>query len=234
MARGGFALVTAFPLSASALSRASAAPSGSDEPYPAADTIRQTAREILLRDAYQHDEQGWFRFDLSWLWEWLRLPFEALGNMMEGLPPWVSWVIIALLVLTVVALLAHVIYSFYAAIRVREDFSFIKEKKPPDPTALIHEAERLAQKANFVDASRRLYRAALILLENTREGRMRVGLTNREYLQTFQSGWVIENLRVFVELIDWKWYRNRSFDAQDYQRCYQAFRSIRTRLETTS
>ncbi len=229
---GGVALATAFLVPAFILTRAANASAKAGAGRPSAEAIRETARQVLLRDAYQHDESGWFRLDLSWLWEWLSLPFEAMENMLEAMPPWVAWTIIGLLVLAVIVLLGHIIYSFYMAMRVREDFSFVEENIRQDPTELIGSAERLAREGNFVDASRCLYRAALVLLENRREGRVRVGLTNREYLGTFQSGWVIENLKVFVELIDWKWYRDRSFDAQDYQRCRNAFQAIRTRLET--
>jgi hypothetical protein len=228
------ASATALLFSTRVVSRATIASAEAGPRHPAPETVRQTARQILLGDSYQHDESGWFRLDLSWLWEWLSLPFKALGNMFEGMSPVVAWVILIVMVLTLFALLGHIVYSFYLAMRVGEDFSFIEQEEPLDPSALIDDAERLAREANFVDASRRLYRAALIMLENRREGRIREGLTNREYLETFQSGWVVDNLKTFVDLIDWKWYRDRSFSADDYQSCRYAFRNIRARLEATA
>ena len=231
-----FASATAllFSIRAASVATVASAGDGDGPHHPAPETIKQTARQILLGDSYQHEESGRFRLDLSWLGEWLSLPFEALGNMFEGMSPQLAWVLVIVMVLPVVALLGHIVYSFYVAMRVREDFYFSEQEESLDPSALIDDAQCLAREGNFVDASRRLFRAALIMLENRREGRIREGLTNREYLETFQSGWVVENLKTFVDLIDWKWYRDRSFSADDYQRCRKAFRKIRARLEATA
>ena len=65
-------------------------------------------------------------------------------------------------------------------------------------------------------------------------GRVRVGLTINEYVQTFHSAWVVANLRVFAGLITWKWYGNGHFDESDYRRCRKAFEAIESKLEETA
>jgi hypothetical protein len=55
-------------------------------------------------------------------------------------------------------------------------------------------------------------------------------LTNNEYLRTFRTPWVVESLRVFVDLINGKWYRDRTFDENDYLRCRGAYDSLHARL----
>ncbi len=129
------------------------------------------------------------------------------------------------------AILAHIIYTFYRAMAAPPALPPVQHHEQPRLSDLEERAFELAAGGNYVDASRMLYRAALLLLEHRRGSRLRVGLTNREYLGTFQVSWVIENLQVFVDLIDWKWYRDRSFDRADFESCREAFAVLEQRLE---
>ncbi len=68
------------------------------------------------------------------------------------------------------------------------------------------------------------------MLEAKRGGRLRQGLTNSEYLATFRTATIREHLRVFVDLINWKWYRDNSFEQGDFGRCREAFVALENSL----
>ena len=158
-------------------------------------------------------------------------PLHKIGNAIEGAPPLVYWGIIVLLAGALFAILAHIIYTFYRAMAAPPELPRVQQEEQPHLSDLKDRAFDLAAAGNYVDASRMLYKAALLLLEQSRGSRLRVGLTNQEYLGTFKVSWVIEHLQVFVDLIDWKWYRDRSFDRVDFESCRQAFASLEQRLE---
>jgi len=202
---------------------------------PDPEAIRAATRDILANGRYYIEQRERFRVDLSWFLEkvedFFEFLFPALGSM--GLP--VTWIVVAVLVAVLIALIAHILYSFYTAIRTSAPESFeLTRIVRVDPAELEAEAVQLAAQGNFVDASRALYQAALAMLEERRDGRVMSGLTNTEYLGTFQTAWVKESLKVFVDLINWKWYRDRLFEEADYRQCQQAYGRLRARLQQES
>jgi hypothetical protein len=198
---------------------------------PQPETIKATVREILRKSPYQYHETDLYTLDLSWLRELLAAPFHAFARMLGFTTPIIAWIITLLLVVVLFALLAHIVYTLYLTMGTSKgQFVLDEEPRLRDPRMLIEESQRLAEQKIYADATRKLYLAALIMLENKRDGRVQQGLTNNEYLRTFQSKWILENLNVFVELINWKWYREREMSYQDYAHCQKAFEVIQIRL----
>ncbi len=205
---------------------------------PSPETIREAAARITSGELY--DLEGASRYlsvvsrVIQWLLEWVRLFFDWLDTFLGDSPPWVTYAVIGVLSAVLVALLGKAVYTAYRSLRGVEQAPLEYEIAPrPDPDALVQRAGELASQGNYVDASRTLYRASLILLEERRGGRIMTGLTNSEYLRTFHTPWVIENLKVFADLINWKWYRDKSFDADDYAQCHTAFEAIHRYLQET-
>ncbi len=208
---------------------------GEDGPAPDPEAIRTATQTILSQNSYDLDKPERFQLDLSRFWRavghFLETLFEPLGTL--GFP--VTIAIVVALVIVLIGLLSHIVYSFYSAIRTKEGELFTLTKSAPvDPSKLEAEAVRFAAQGNFVDASRMLYAAALAMLEQKRESHVKRGLTNTEYLRTFRTAWVTENLRIFVDLINWKWYRDRMFEEADYQECRQAYDRLQARLKQES
>jgi hypothetical protein len=197
--------------------------------------IVETAQEILARDYYHLENTV---YPIAWagrVLRWVREFLDWLDELLEGsglpIPPSVFW---SLMGLIVVALLVWWLFRLNAnrirATREAAEAQAEIDDLPADVRALLQRSNELAAAGNYVDASRVLYRAALVRLEEQRGGFLRRGLTNTEYIRTFRSPWVIESLRVFVDLINWKWYRARSFEAEDYRRCLDAYERLDARL----
>lgn len=198
-------------------------------------TIRETAESILAQPEYQEREMRRIGIDLEWLWEPLREFWDKVTDALEAtvgaLPAELEYAVYALLVVILIGLIAHIAYTIRKAVRRPDQGPIVIDRDAPAPAHVLKsKALQLAEDGNYVDASRLLHEAALTMLEEKRHGRVRRGLTTNEYLGTFHADWVVENLRVFADLINWKWYRARSFDAEDYARCRQAFETIESRL----
>lgn len=197
--------------------------------------IVEIAKEVLSRDYYNLDNRV---YPIAWagrVLRWLRDLVDSFFDLLEGsglaIPPSVFWTLMGLIAAT---LLLWWIFRWNAnRIRVSREAAVAEaeiDDLPADVRALLQRSNDLAAAGNYVDASRVLYRAALVRLEEQRGGFLRRGLTNTEYIRTFRSPWVIESLRVFVDLINWKWYRARSFEAEDYRRCLDAYERLDARL----
>ncbi len=200
------------------------------------DTVRATLEEVFEAGPYYLDSPAHMRWHLSWwlgrLFNWIDNRLEQLSELLGGAPMWVTWMIMIALSILVLLLLGHAVYSMFVAGRRDPDgFQFTVTRETTDPEPIAEEARRLARDGAYADAVRRLYLAALVLLENKRGGPLRRGLTNREYLRTFRLPWVVENLRVFVDLLETKWYRGAPFAAHDFERCQSAYETLAQRLE---
>jgi hypothetical protein len=196
----------------------------------------------LAQDIYQHEDMTERRVTilskildgLGEVWDWFTGLFQGAGAPLAA-GSLAYWLFVGTLILVLLGLLAHILYTFFRAVRTGDDTETpaLNHTEMTDPEELDVRARALAEEGNYVDASRALYRAALLRLEKKRGGRVMAGLTNTEYLGTFHLPWVIQNLRVFADLINWKWYRNRSFDKEDYAHCRRAHDEIAARLRET-
>ena len=202
---------------------------------PDAERIRETVEEVLARPEYDLADRQSLAMDFGWLWaliRWLFSPFERILDSIGGLPSGFQYVIFVLLLIVLIALIVHIAYTVVGAFR-KDEFTVegFEQSKPLTIEDLVAEAQRQADAGDYVSASRALYRAALLALEEKRDGYLRKGLTNTEYLRTFNAPWVVDNLRVFVDLINWKWYRDNRFEKEDFEACRAAYDAIQKRLQ---
>lgn len=201
-----------------------------DQVRPTPEDIHRAAEEVLARDHYHLEPHHQWLLNLNWLEDWLDALFGPFAGAASALPLPVTLLLWGLLILGVVALL---LAGGMALMRARRGLLVLPgtQEAETDPLALERIAFQLADAGNYVDASRKLFHAALAMLESKRGGRLRLALTNSEYLETFRTSAVIENLGVFVRLINEKWYRDMCFERQDFMACREAYDRLRSHVE---
>jgi hypothetical protein len=189
--------------------------------------IKEELDGILANPIYELEDETQLMWDLSWFFDPIDEFFRWLQGMLGNAPPGIATFLYVILIVVLIALVAYVAYSVKRVVRrPKEESDVVEIKKRLPAEEMVIQAKAAANLGNYVDASRLLFEAALTALEDKRMGRVRRGLTNSEYLRTFRAPWVVDNLRVFVNLINWKWYRARSFDASDYALCLAAYEAI--------
>ncbi len=205
------------------------------QPPPDTETIRRTAAEILQRREYQLDRDtrmGDTIVDIFvWLFEWLIYPFRWLFNAMDGLPEGFRWVVVIGLVLLLIVLVGHLLYTLVTVLRPvarTVQFSSAMDSKRK---LSAKEYEDLAQQAfaqqDYIVAVRFLFRASLVHLQ-VLEGRpFSPGLTNRQYVRRYRKSPFVGALQSFVEVIDQGWYGNGICREEEFYRCREAYAEIR-------
>jgi len=205
---------------------------------PNAKHIRETVRELVAEGPYYLE--GHHHFQPIWMQRiqaWILDLIEQFLSLVERIAPAGTlgfYLVVTVLIAILAALMAHIIYTMYLAMRPQTDAAASGDnanRGELDYEPMAREARELAARGFYGDATRVLFRAALTLLEAKRGGRIRKGLTNREYLRTFRSDWVVNSLKPFVEVLDRKWYRSEPFQPEDFQRCEAALENLEQALE---
>ena len=220
-----------------------AAASGGAPPAPA--DIERAIGEILAGGNYDLREPTGWAINTDWMDYWQDKFFDVLDKILDPIRAFLEWLqnlstfayysVLTVAIVILAALLFHIVYTFYKALQRRRVTAYEPPvHEAPNLQAIATEAGQLAATGNYVDASRQLYRGALLFLEFKRGGRLRLGLTNEEYVNSFKTPWIREALSIFAHLIDFKWYRDQSFDVRDYQLCLQAFRTLEQGLAEDS
>lgn len=194
---------------------------------PDPEAIRRTAREVIEQGDYQISPPP----DNSAFWEWLLRLLKPLFELFEGLSeisPVLAWGLTIGLVVLLFALVGHIVYTFVQALSGPKRPSAFGQltSKVLDPRQFENESKEAAGRQDYIGAVRLLFLAALVRLEQREKRRPRPGMTNRDYLRRYRGSNVFEPLRLFVEVIDAKWYGHGSCDAGDYQNCCQAYAEI--------
>jgi hypothetical protein len=150
---------------------------------------RQAVDEVLARPEFadlRPARDGWVRGFLEWVARVLR----RMGGGVRSLPPWLFWVLITWLVLTLVAVLAHVAYLLWGMIRPMG--TAVRSSGTPRGLELfgIRDAEfdavyRTAQErmgaGDWAAAARYLYVAAILWLDAHGVITFRASKTDRDY-----------------------------------------------------
>lgn len=199
---------------------------------PSADVIRQTARDILARPDYRlkplgSDDLAWLR----WLWNVLKAVLAPLGRLFHTLwdvSPVLAIAYVVALVVVLVVLLWHIVYSFRVALHGRlDDRGYTgAEHRVVDPEELEARARQAAQRQDYITAVRWLFQACLLRLEPADRRALRRGATNHEYLRRFRGTAAYEPLRRFVVVIDFKWYGQGRCERADFDECQRAHAEI--------
>lgn len=203
-----------------------------NQALPPPDAIREAARKIVARPEFEIESPSQLPFDLLHLiGRILRAifgPFQRFADSVFDFSPLLGWLMIVGIVLIVVALMTHIVYTFRVALaqRVETISGLSKSRRTMDPARLEADAEMAAARGDFIGAVRLVFRSCLVRLEAAEERALRLGLTNRELLRCYQSTSLAEALRIFVDTIDAKWYGHALCDAGDYEACLQAQRVV--------
>lgn len=200
---------------------------------PGADAIRRKAAEVLGRPEYRindtvTDERslwGYVADGFHWCMEQL----SALSRLMEGWPVPLQWLVKIVLVVVLLLLVAHIIYTILGSVRTpgRSTDGKPRDARRRDPRDLERMAEEARGRSDFIGAVRLLFRAAILRLENAERRVNRPGTTNRELLRRYRSTPVHPALQQFVTVIDTKWYGGRECGPEDYESCRSAHGDVR-------
>ena len=203
-----------------------------NQALPPPDAIRQTAREVVARPEFQVESPSTLPFDLlrfiSRILQAIFGPLQRFAERVFDFSPLLGWLMVVGMVLIVVALMTHIVYTFRVALarRVETISGLSKSRRTMDPARLEADAETAAARGDFIGAVRLVFRSCLVRLEAAEDRALRLGLTNRELLRRYQSAPLAEALRIFVDTIDAKWYGHALCDAGDYEACLQAQRVV--------
>jgi hypothetical protein len=201
---------------------------------PDPETIRRTAQQVLRGPAYQMDSQpdsGPALLELmSRLFRWILTPFQWLLDALAGLPGWLRWPIAVGLVALVILLLFHIGSTIVGAARgprQKRGLAAALPRTSRDPAALERQSAEAVSSGDFITAIRLLFMACLLRLELAEKRALRAGTTNREHLRRHRDSPVFEPLRLFVEIIETRWYGRGVCGLEDFEACRAAYARIR-------
>jgi hypothetical protein len=137
---------------------------------PSAAEVQRALNEVYSRPEF-HPRSGlreWVQRHLAAVLYWLLERISALGGL-RGSNPVLFWIIVGWLVLAVIALLAHIIWSTVQAARGGEEHApgekGAPRAKPRAATDWEAEAARLAAAGRLREAALALYQALLLRLD---------------------------------------------------------------------
>jgi hypothetical protein len=158
---------------------------------------RTAIRDVLAQREFadlRNDPNTAWRQLIRWTVAFLRRIFAPL----QHLPEWILWIIIFWLVLTLLAILAHLVYTLWAILSTASRTSTVGHSVGDRPGELLGirdldfdavyaEADRLVSAGDWPAATRHLYVAAILWLDRQGRIRFRASKTNRDYIQELQS-----------------------------------------------
>lgn len=197
------------------------------------ESIREATERVLSSDDYRLDlEEDPLQPLVERLWEMLSSVLEwilGLFSFLHGLPALIQWIIICTLLVVLVLLVWHIIYSIITAMRPggnRRGKSFDLPGHRDDPREWERQAVQFAESGYYVEAARLLLRASLFRLEDSFDRPFRRATTNREYLRKYRQLPVLDAVQQLVETIDRKWYGEEPCERDDYEVCRRSHSAI--------
>ena len=203
---------------------------------PTEEQLRNTVQDVLSGSDYQtgtpSEPSEGMLYLLVTLIRWLLTPFRWLLGITEGLPDFLRWFIVIVLVVLLVALLFHMAWSLYHAMtggrRSRRGVKLPSEMADTalSVSALEQAANRAVSRGNLIEAVRYLFRASITRLAEHEKKRFRRGMTNRQYLLHYRDTPLATPLQVIVRTIELKWYGDEPCQSQDYDDCHEAYQQL--------
>jgi len=172
-----------------------------------ADAYRQRSRsaihEVLARREFADlhaDPNSFWRIILDWLSDLT----QRIGDVLKGLPEWLFWVVVVWMILTLAAILGHLIYTLVMLLRgtsspprsnpqsgrISGELLGIKDL---DFDTVLAEARRLLAAADWPAATRFFYVAAILWLDRQGWIAFKKSKTNRDYIDELASRARIQN-----------------------------------------
>jgi len=196
--------------------------------------IRRTATEVVQGTDYHLESSEisgiWLYRWIEQIFRWLVAPFQRLFESIHAVSPVIAWLFIGLLILVLLVLVFHILYSIRNAVRMRADgrpFDHRETKNPTNPKILEQRSIEAAGAGDYILAIRLLFRAGVLRIEQAQKHALRRGVTNREILKRYQNTPIAEQLGLFVDMIDRKWYGDDVCIEMDYRNCSDAHATIR-------
>jgi len=208
---------------------------------PDPEVIRRKAEEVIQRSDYglePSDVAGdaW-RESISQLLLWLITPLRWLYGLTAGLSEWLRWVIVIALLLILVLLIVHILYTVTKSLGWGPKRVVVRrlpgQQERFDPAALERQADEALARHDYITAIRLLFQSILLRLEEHEGKKYRPGTTNREYLSRYRKSPIFASMKPFVEAIDIKWYGQGMCSLEDYELCQQSHRDIRRITQET-
>ncbi len=186
---------------------------------PDAETIRRKAAEVVARPEFQLDNDrqneslGLFMRILLWLLKPLRWFLELIADLPS--PLW--WLVVILLSVAALALIGHILWSFYRAVigTPRKRLTAALQDTRSTPEEIERAAAEAEARGDCIGAVRLWFRAGILRIERAEDKKLRRGLTNHELLRRYRSSPLFEPLDWFVRTIDAKWYGYEACVPQD-------------------
>ncbi len=201
-------------------------------PVADADAIRETAKQVLADPDYKLRSTETFRRVWEWLLDLLR-PILDFFDALYDFSPFLFFVMVAVLLIVVVALVVHIIYSFRVAMQRRGRASLyaeLDETKGAKPETWEQRAQQAFEAGDYLHAIRFILHASLLRLEQARKSNLRRGATNREYLRRFQKTAAFEPLAEMVEITDSRWFGGIDCSRSDVETCFRAHQQIQSTI----
>jgi hypothetical protein len=161
---------------------------------------------------------------------WILRPVEWLLVALSGLPGWLRWPVAIGLLAILVLLVLHIAYTIVRAVsgpRRNRGLAAAVLTTPRDPAVLERQAAEAVSRGDFITAIRLLFLACLLRLELAERRASRAGTTNREHLRLHLDSPVFEPLKLFVDIIETRWYGGRACGPEDFEACRAAHAQIR-------
>jgi hypothetical protein len=165
---------------------------------------RAAIRDVLAQREFADlhtDPNALWRQLSNWIVGFLKRVFAPL----QHLPEWALWMIVIWMVLALLAMLAHLIYTLWTSLGATAWTSAGGRSvhAPPgellgirdlDFDAVYAEAGRLASAGDWSAATRHLYVAAILWLDRQGHIAFRSSKTNRDYIQELQPATELQGL----------------------------------------
>lgn len=201
-------------------------------PIADAETIRETARKVLQDSDYKMESTETFGRVIEWLLDLLK-PVELFFDALYDFSPFLFFLLVAVLLVIVAALVVHIFYSFRAAMQRRARaslYSELDEAIVTRPETWEQRAQQAFEAQEYLHAIRFILHATLLRLEKSRKSNLRRCATNREYLRRFHKTAAFEPLSRMVEITDSRWFGGADCTRTDVEECFQAHQQIQAMI----
>jgi hypothetical protein len=171
----------------------------SPEPQPQIDhaQARATIAEVLARPEFANLHSDPYAFTRR-LMRWIISGLDALTSALRRQPAWVFWLIITWMVVALLAILAHLVYTLWRVVSAASGVSrsAAAGRRPQGELLGIRELEfepvyaealRLLAAGDWLTATKYLYVAAILWLHRQGWISFRPSKTNRDYLAELRA-----------------------------------------------
>lgn len=158
---------------------------------------RQAIREVLARREFADLHADPYAF-LRMISNWVERFVQRANDLLKGLPEWLFWTVLVWMLLTLAAILAHLIYTLVILLRGTSPSLSTHRKgrriggellgiKDLDFDTVYAEARRLLTAGDWPAATRYFYVAAILWLDRQGWIVFKRSKTNRDYIDELAS-----------------------------------------------